>query len=141
MLFENAGSEKARYENRETTCYWGNEPDKPVSFQYRLTQIGDVITQDDFHNSVLNNVKTFLEKTLKDPGIASFLSEYNIRRPEQYLDFLVGTDVTRNGRLYDSYMLARTGLERNADKFLAETYFFLPLKHALYELSKQIAVS
>nr|WP_293834782.1 hypothetical protein [uncultured Arsenicibacter sp.] len=141
VLFENAGMEKARYENRETTCYWGNEPEKPVAFQYRLTQIGDVIPQQEFHHSVLNNVKTFLEKTLKDPGIASFLSEYNIRRPEQYLDFLVGVDVTRNGRLFDSYMLARTGLERNADKFLAETYFFLPLKHALYELSKQIAVS
>ncbi|GAA4447890.1 hypothetical protein GCM10023189_04920 [Nibrella saemangeumensis] len=141
VLFENAGAEKAQYENRETTSYWGDELENQTPFEYRRTKIGEARAQTDFHNSVLNNVKTFLEKTLLNRDIAYFLSEYNIQTPERYFDYLVGTDVTRGGLVYDSYMLARVGLESRPNEALAETFFFLPLKHALYELSKHIAES
>ncbi len=141
VLFENAGADKAQYERRETSSYWGQELDKPTAFEYRRTKIGEARGQAAFHDSVLTNVKSFLEKTLTDRDIAYFLSEYNIQTPEKYLDFLVGTDVTRGGRIYDSYMLARMGLERSPNEALAETFFFLPLKHSLYELSKYIAES
>lgn len=157
VLYANAGAEQAQYENRETAVYWGAEPPKPApvdtapvggggttssaAFEYRRTKIGEARTQADFHRSVLLNVQNFLEKTLKNRDIAYFLSEYNIQRPEQYYDYLVGTDVTRGGRLYDSYMLSRMGLEQKPDEALTETFFFLPLKHALYELSRHIADS
>ena len=108
-------------------------------FEYRRTRIGEVSSNREFHDSVLTNVKLFLEKTLTDRDIAYYLSELKIQTPEQYLTFLVGPDVTRSGALYDSYMLARTGLEQEPNQAVSETYFFLPLKHALYELSKQIA--
>lgn len=141
VLYENAGADKAQYENRQTASYWGNELEKPAPFEYRRTKIGEARAQQEFHDSVLRNVKTFLDKTLKDRDIAYYLSEYNIQTPERYIDFLTGPDVTRGGRLYDSYMLSRMGLERKADEALTETFFFLPLKHALYELSKHIAES
>ncbi|HEX9957648.1 MAG TPA: hypothetical protein VGA96_10335, partial [Fibrella sp.] len=108
-------------------------------FEYRRTRIGEVSGDRAFHDSVLTNVKRFLEKTLTDRDVAYFLSEHNIQTPEQYLSFLAGSDVTRSGPLYDSYMLARTGLEQEPNQAVSETYFFLPLKHALYELSKHIA--
>jgi hypothetical protein len=150
VLYENAGGEKAQYENRETTCYWGNEPEtteegkEPESkfaFEYRRTKIGEVSPQREFHHSVLHNMKRFLELTLLDRDIAYFLSEYNIQTPERYVEYLVGADITRGGRLYDSYMLARMGFEQRPNDALGETYFFLPLKHALYELSKYISES
>lgn len=151
VLYENAGGEKAQYENRETTCYWGNEPAtadeagqeqaNPFAFEYRRTKIGEVSPQQAFHHSVLHNMQRFLELTLHDRDIAYFLSEYNIQTPERYVDYLVGADITRGGRLYDSYMLARMGFEQRPNDALGETYFFLPLKHALYELSKFIAES
>lgn len=141
VLYENAGSDKAQYERRETSAYWGGELDKSVSFEYRRTKVGEARNDRAFHDSVLLNVKNFLDKTLTDRDIAYFLSEYNIQTPERYLEFLTGRDVTRGGRVYDSYMLARQGLERNPNEALAETFFFLPLKHALYELSKYIAES
>jgi hypothetical protein len=148
VLYENAGGEKAQYENRETTCYWGNDPElveegqePKFNFEYRRTKIGEVSSQRDFHHSVLHNMKRFLELTLLDRDIAYFLSEYNIQTPERYVDYLVGADITRGGRLYDSYMLARMGFEQRPNDALGETYFFLPLKHALYELSKYISES
>jgi len=141
VLYELAGSDRSRYENRETAIVWGGDPSRDPSFEYRRTKIAEARAQPDFHASVLENVKNFLEKTLLDRDIAYFLSEYNIQTPERYLSFLVGPDVTRSGRLYDSYMLARVGLERTPNEALAETFFFLPLKHALYELSKHIAES
>ncbi|WP_128544885.1 hypothetical protein [Larkinella soli] len=146
VLYENAGGERARYENRETTCYWGNEPEAGAeetrfAFEYRRTKVGEVSPNQEFHHSVLHNMQRFLELTLLDRDIAYFLSEYNIQTPERYVEYLVGTDITRGGRLYDSYMLARMGFEQRPNDALAETYFFLPLKHALYELSKHIAES
>ena len=180
VLFENASPmEKAKYDTRQTACYWGNAPleqkalpapaeaqqdssfGAPITswgsqspknqsvapgqkvvnapFEYRRTKIGEVGQDRAFHDSVLTNVKLFLEKTLTDRDIAYFLSEHKIQTPEQYLPFLLGSDVTRNGALYDSYMLARMGMEQEPNQAISETYFFLPLKHALYELSKQIA--
>ncbi len=141
VLYENSVSDKAQYENRESSPYWGNEPDKPVDFTYRRTKVGDMRSNREFHESVLLNMKNFLEKTLKDPDIAYFMSQYNITTPEKYYDLLVGPDVTRGGWLYDSYMLARMAMEQNANEALSETFFFLPLKHSLYELSKYIAES
>ena len=141
VLFENAGADKAQYERRETSAYWGQQLDKPTDFEYRRTTIGEARSQQDFHDSVLLNVKEFLEKTLLDRDVAYFLSEYNIQTPKKYLDFLTGPDVTRGGRIYDSYMLARMSMERSPNEAVAETFFFMPLKHALYELSKFIAES
>ena len=141
VLFENAGAEKAKYEQRETTAYWGQPLDKPSALVYRETTIADARANREFHDSVLLNVQDFLKKTLLDPKIKYFLSEYNIQTPDRYYDFLTGPDVTRGGRIYDSYMLARMGLERSPNEAVAETFFFLPLKHALYELSKYIAES
>ncbi len=141
VLFENAGSDKAQYERRETSAYWGQQLEQPNVFEYRRTKVSEARTEKAFHDSVLLNIKDFLDKTLTDRDIAYFLSEYNIQTPERYLEFLTGRDVTRGGRVYDSYMLARQGLERNPNEALAETFFFLPLKHALYELSKFIAES
>ena len=123
---------------------YGSAPTQPsqvvnAPFEYRRTKIGEVSGDRAFHDSVLTNVKMFLEKTLTDRDVAYFMSEHKIQTPEQYLSFLVGPDVTRSGALYDSYMLARTGMEQEPNQAVSETYFFLPLKHALYELSKQIA--
>ncbi|AQG78307.1 hypothetical protein [Spirosoma montaniterrae] len=139
VLFENSGSEKSQYERRETSSYWGQQLDKSTPFEYRRTTIGEARAQKDFHDSVLLNVKSFLEKTLLDRDVAYFLREYNIQTPEKYYEFLTGSDVTRGGRIYDSYMLARMGMERSPNEAISETFFFLPLKHALYELSKFIA--
>lgn len=141
VLYETSVTDKAQYENRETSPYWGNEADKPVDFVYRRTKVGDVRQRQEFHDSVLLNMKNFLAKTLKDPDIAYFMSQYNITTPEKYYDLLVGSDVTRGGWLYDSYMLARMAMEQNPNEAVAETFFFLPLKHSLYELSKYIAES
>lgn len=133
------------YPGQTGQASYGSAPAQPTSkvvnapFEYRRTKIGEVSGDRAFHDSVLTNVKTFLEKTLTDRDVAYFLSEHNIQTPEQYLSFLVGPDVTRSGALYDSYMLARTGLEQEPNQAVSETYFFLPIKHALYELSKMIA--
>lgn len=108
-------------------------------FEYRRTKIGEISGNRTFHDSVLLNVKRFLELTLTDRDIAYYLSEHKIQTPEQYLSFLIGPDVTRSGAVYDSYMLARQGMEQEPNQAISETYFFLPLKNALYELSKHIA--
>ena len=124
MLYENSVADKAQYENRESSPYWGNEPDKPVAFVYRRTKVGEMRADRAFHDSVLLNMQHFLEKTLKDPDVAYFMSQYNITTPEKYYDLLVGPDVTRGGWLYDSYMLARMAMEQNANEALSETFFF-----------------
>jgi hypothetical protein len=108
-------------------------------YEYRRTKIGEVSNDRAFHDSVLQNIKRFLDLTLTDRDIAYYLSEHKIQTPEQYISFLCGPDVTRSGAVYDSYMLARQGLEQEPNQAVSETYFFLPLKHALYELSKLIA--
>ncbi len=142
VLYENSSvAEKEKYTNVEERPFWGNEPDKPVDFTYRRTKVNEMQANQDFHDSVLQNVQHFLAKTLKDPDIEYFLSQYNIMTPEKYYDLLVGPDVTRGGLLYDSYRLARMAMEQNANEALSETFFFLPLKHSLYELSKYIAES
>ncbi|RIV18128.1 hypothetical protein DYU11_29680 [Fibrisoma montanum] len=137
VRYQNAPDRNA-YRNNEPTAYWGTEPDGTAAFVYNQTRAGDVTQQAGFHESVLRNVQTFLEKTLKNPAITGFLREFEIQRPEEYYQFLTGPDLMHS-RLYDSYMLAKMSLERSPDQLLSETFFFLPLKHALYELSKHIA--
>ncbi|UHG89939.1 hypothetical protein [Spirosoma oryzicola] len=138
VLYQTA-TDRDQYRGNQTTAYWGNEPTHPISFAYNETTVDVVGGENDFHDSVLRNVRDFLEKTLKNSSVSAFLGDFGIRRTQDYYDFLVGSDVTRSSVLHDSYMLAKLPIERDADARLSETFFFLPLKNALYELSKYIA--
>lgn len=127
----------------EPVTYWGDvrrtDGGPQTDFIYNITSAEEARLKPDFHESVIENVRVFLEKTLKNRTIAAFLADFDIQRPEQYYDFLVGNDPTsRHNVLWDSYLLARLAIERDPDARLSETFFFLPLKHALYELSKHI---
>lgn len=95
--------------------------------------------------SVLNNLNTFLEKTLGNREIIDFLGEFKIKNLRDVLNVMKWTGDIDNGEgfVYDSYRKVLASLHKpdsEADK-LPESLFFFGLKDALYLLSKHITAN
>jgi len=118
--------------------HWGCENKYEVNFTRNSTKIGEVAKNAEFHKSVLMNLQTFIEKTLRNNDIVAFLGEYGIYRLEEYEKFLTSGDAASSGELYDSYYSLLENLKVYEDAGISETFFFLALKDALYSLSKKI---
>lgn len=91
--------------------------------------------------AVLNNINSFLEKTLTNRSIIDFLNGFKIRNLKTAYDMLRWNGNIDNGEgmVYDSYRKVLNNL-RNLDKEspLPESLFFFGLKDALYQLSKYL---
>ena len=120
------------------SCSIGNLKSESEQFNLEFEQsiIKDAINNENFRKSVLLNIKYFIEKTLDNRDIRSFMGRKNVRNTEIVKTFLLGDDVCNRGRLFDSYNTA-VG-QMNGEFEIKETFFFLPLKNALYELGKYI---
>lgn len=119
-------------------CHWGCENNFVTNFQVNSTKIGEVARNTDFHKSVLKNLQAFVEKTLRNPEIVKFLSEYQINNLEEYEQFLTNRDATSSGELHDSYYTMLENIKVNEEVRISESFFFFALKDALYALSKKI---
>ena len=103
------------------------------------TAIGNIISDTNFMNGVLNNVKEYINKTLCDPEIKKFLiNDYEIKNLDKYKDFLLNGDEIKGGGIEDSLSSCLKKLELRRDDYVSETFFFLALKDSLYSLSKKI---
>ncbi|WP_428662991.1 hypothetical protein [Runella sp.] len=141
VLYQNKPDNDQRkqdFKNRVSDCHWGTIADFEPNITHKRTLIQDVVNQQDLHNAVLLNVKQFIEKMFNDPDIIGFLSDYNIRDLKPYEEFLIGSDVTQNGILNDSFNEMLEQMRNSPKDQVIETFFFYPLKDALYELSKKI---
>lgn len=127
---------KAVFLRNRTTACWGNLPGIDTAYTYNTSLAGEL--DEAFHQSVLQNVGSFLEQTLSDPEIRSFLKDFGIGNLEEYGRYLTGPKL-ENSKLKDCYGLALRPVKLAGDQPLSETFFFLPLKHALYELAHYIA--
>jgi hypothetical protein len=91
--------------------------------------------------AVLNNVNSFLEKTLTNRSIIEFLNDFKIKNLKAIYDLLKWDGNIDNGEglVYDSYRKVLNNL-RTQDKqdALPESLFFFAFKDALYQLSKYI---
>jgi len=132
---------------------WGCENGFVEKFRPNVTKIKDVVSNDDFHKSVLINLQAFFDRTLKverkdengnlvyhedTAEIIKFLSEYEIRKIDDYHQFLTNENTQKGGEVYDSYYTLLESLKANQDDGISETFFFFGLKDALYGLSKYI---
>ena len=138
-LFVNS-EEKDRI-NREAiniVQHWGNEAGAEFSFRKDVTTAADILGNKDFQVSVLKNLQQFVEKTLRNESIAIFLAEYDIKQLQDYELFLTSGDATKGGPLFDSFYTLLNNTKAHDRDGISETYFFFPLKDALYTLSKHI---
>jgi hypothetical protein len=122
----------------DIVTHWGNASSAVFDYRRNITPVATILENDTFATSVLQNMQRFVEQTLRNEAIAAFLAEYEIRHLKDYELFLTSGDATAGGELYDSFhtLLGNSGLSE-ADA-ASETYFFFPLKDALYRLSKYI---
>lgn len=125
-------------ESIETAQHWGGAPEFESQFRRNATRVVDIMQNTAFNESVLRNLQAFVEKTLRDERIVDFLAQYEITNLGRYEQFLTGGDATRSGELYDSYHTMLQAMQLTEEEGAAETFFFLPLKDALYPLSKEI---
>jgi hypothetical protein len=123
----------------EIAHHWGGGPEFEATFRRNATRVMDIMADNAFNDSVLRNLQTFVEKTLRDEKIIDFLAQYEITNLGHYERFLTGGDATRSGELYDSYYTMLESMRLTEQEGVSETFFFLPLKDALYPLSKEIA--
>ncbi len=86
-----------------------------------------------FSDSILTNFSRFIELTFKNREILQFLKDFGVE-PNHFSEILF-VDHTNNGIFKDSFDRVIFDLRKNqAD--ISETFFFFPLKDALYQLSK-----
>ena len=122
----------------EVVTQWGAEPSQEVPYKRNVTRVKDVIADTAFKDSVLRNLQAFIEKTLGNEQIATFLAEYEIKGLEDYRRFLLAGDATQSGELYDSFYSLLEAMRAVEGDGISETFFFLALKDTLYTLSKHI---
>jgi len=127
--------------NKETikivSC-WGAEKEKDYSFERNETLVSEILADNEFQLSVLRNMQHFIDQTLGSKPIIAFLAEYEIKDIQAYKMFLTAGDATKGGQLRDSFYSQLEDTKQNLNDSISETYFFLPLKSALYKLSKYI---
>lgn len=95
--------------------------------------------------AVLNNLNTFLEKTLENRAILDFLNEFKVKNLKEALQAMKWNGDIENGEgfIYDSYRKVLNSIQQPdiaADQ-LPESLFFYGLKEALYLLSKHITAN
>lgn len=91
--------------------------------------------------AVLNNVNSFLEKTLTNRSIIEFLNDFKIKNLKQVYEVLKWNGNIENGEglVYDSYRKVLNNLHtKDKQDALPESLFFFAFKDALYQLSKYI---
>jgi len=140
VLFVNShDKDKISLSKDDIINHWGCEQSFQTNFRRNATKIGEVAINVEFNKSVLKNVQTFIEKTLKNEDIIDFLSEYEVQNIEEYVNFLANDDASLSGELFDSYhSLLQHFKNVNENDGISETFFFLALKDSLYALSKKI---
>lgn len=150
VLYSNApDDEKSKYDGDFEFVHPGFDTQKDTELVNKITDtenadfyISEVLAIDSPLNiAVLNNLNTFLEKTLGNKQIIDFLSDFKIKNVKTYHEALKwnGDIFTGEGFIYDSYKKVLKDLEKqDKDKELPESLFFYALKDALYRLSKSI---
>lgn len=118
--------------------HWGNDGALVPDFKRNITTVSDVLRNDSFHCSVLNNLEQFITKTLNNEQVATFLAGYEIRQLADYVRYLTGGNAVAGGELHDSFFTLLESTRMYDTDAISETYFFFPLKDALYQLSKHI---
>lgn len=91
--------------------------------------------------SVLNNLNTFLEKTLTNKEIVDFLADFKVKTPKEVFEALKwnGDAFNGEGLVYDSFKKVLNDLKKlDETNQLPESLFFFALKDSLYRLSKEI---
>ncbi len=91
--------------------------------------------------SVLNNINTFLEKTLTSRSIIDYLNDFKVKNLSSAYNLLRWNGNIDNGEglVYDSYRKVLNNIKyEEKDRPIAESLFFFGFKDALYQLSKYI---
>lgn len=149
VLYALAGKEeKEKYEGDFEFIHPGFDPKNPTGLTDRITEDGTPFLIKDtleinspLNIAVLNNLNSFLEKTLTNRDIIDFMNGFKVKNLKQAYDVLKWNGNIDNGEglVYDSYRKVLNNL-RNQDKEspLPESLFFFALKDSLYQLSKYI---
>lgn len=138
-LFANTPvSEQIDKDKIDIVTHWGNDNQGQINFQKNITTAGEVKNNQIFADSVLRNLQHFVESTLDNQPIASFMADYEITNLGEYKRFLTGENATQSGEMFDSFYTLMQGLSNKETDTISDTYFFWPLKDALYQLSKTI---
>ncbi len=122
----------------DVVTHWGQEPGTEAPFKRIVTPLREIVQDRAFQDSVLKNLQRFVELTLQNESIATFLAEYEIKGLSEVVQMLTAGDATQSGELYDSFYSLLEGMRTAESDGISETFFFLALKDALYALSKQI---
>jgi len=140
--------ERTKYDGKFNFVHPGFDPlaDKEltaaITGQDAEMFVADIIDEDSLLNrAVLNNLNTFLEKTLNNRPIIDFLSGFKIKNTKEVLAELKWTGDIFNGEgfVYDSYKKTLKDLRKqDRENPLPESLFFYALKDTLYRLSKNI---
>ena len=141
--------ETEKYERREDFIHPGFDPVKEKELVQKInneSKSGFLIKEVTNINSVLNiavlnNLNTFLDKTLNNRSIIDFLSDFKIKNLKTVYDELKWNEDIDNGEglIYDSYRKVLNSLQsEDKENQLPESLFFFALKDALYQLSKSI---
>lgn len=150
VLYSLAGDdETAKFKNIIEFVHPGFNPETDIELTQQLVDNGnntlcvaDTIEADSILNiSVLNNLNTFLEKTLTNKEIVDFLADFKIKNPQEVLEVLKWNGDTFNGDgfVYDSFKKVLNDLKKlDKTSQLPESLFFFALKDSLYRLSKEI---
>ncbi|HYC30024.1 MAG TPA: hypothetical protein VEB42_14425, partial [Chitinophagaceae bacterium] len=138
--------EKERYDSSIQLIHPGFNPSEPQNAAHELKEKPVVADVKDINSpmniAVLNNLNTFLEKTLNNRDITNFLTQFNVTKCAEVLNALKwdGNIDDGNGLVYDSYRKVLKNLcavSKDEDD-LPESLFFYGLKESLYLLSKNI---
>ncbi len=149
VLYALAGKEeKEKYEGDFEFIHPGFDPKIHNDLVERIVDNGNSFLIKDtleinspLNIAVLNNLNSFLEKTLTNRSIIDFMNDFKVKNLKQAYDVLKWNGNIDNGEglVYDSYRKVLNNL-RNQDKEspLPESLFFFALKDSLYQLSKYI---
>jgi len=122
----------------DIVTHWGNESSAVFDYKRNITPVTTILEDQSFGASVLQNMQCFIEQTLGNESVAAFLAEYEIKQLKDYQLFLTGGNATAGGELHDSFYTLLENTRLHDTDAASETYFFFPLKDALYRLSKHI---
>lgn len=144
-----AATETARYSDLSEFIHPGFNPTKEAAFadQVRSTEKSAFQVKDvqqigsPLNIAVLENLNSFLEKTLNNRAIIDFLREFKIRDLKDAYESLKWEGSIDNGEglIYDSYRKVLNDYQgKEAEELLPQSLFFFAFKESLYRLSKQI---